>query len=77
MSKVANVVGRLKKEKQHMLILISTIITNPAPTPTIQRLVDLPWFHENTTKMDLSVQINIQHLFKVVLKNTLKLQTNI
>lgn len=28
----------------------------------------LPWFHENTTKMDLSMKINIQHLFKVVLK---------
>lgn len=27
-----------------------------------------PWFHENTTKMDLSMKINIQHLFKVVLE---------
>lgn len=30
--------------------------------------VPLPWFHKNSTKMDLGVEINIQHLFKVVLK---------
>lgn len=30
----------------------------------------LPWFHENTTKMDLSMKIYVQHLFKVVLQNT-------
>lgn len=27
-----------------------------------------PWFHKNTTKMDLSMKIDVQHLLKVVLK---------
>lgn len=43
----------------------------------VENKVFSPWFHKNTTKMDLSMKINIQHLLKVVLKNTLKLQTNI
>lgn len=32
----------------------------------------LPWFHEHTTKMDLSMKIDIQHLLKVVLKMMLE-----
>lgn len=28
----------------------------------------LPWLHENATKMDLSMKINIQHLLQVILE---------
>lgn len=78
MSKVANVVGRLKVTKKtfvgfdhqgipfqclHKLNLTSCVMRNDE-----NEEFPLPWFHENTTKMDLSMKINIQHLFKVVLK---------
>lgn len=30
----------------------------------------LPWFHEDTTKVDLSVKVDVHHLLQVVLTTT-------
>lgn len=73
MSKVANVVGRLKKQQQKPKFYFSYYIkycNNSSVSHRVTYKVFLPWFHENTTKVNLSMKINIQHLLKVVLKKT-------
>lgn len=41
--------------------------TQPASHSPIHPSI-IPWFHEDSSKVDLSMQINIQHLFQIVLK---------
>lgn len=67
MSKVANVVGRLySRTNTHNK---AAAFQNCFSKNTDHSFIHSPGFHENTPKVNLSMEVNIQHLLQVVLPN--------